>query len=773
MAFQIHQDDSMVNAQVKDVDLMDETFDFVDDESDQDEDSELDQELDPVSNVLLKRFDDAPIGAGGVEQWSKTSRILKFKLNPNGINGVGFISQDPTSDKEIKVFPQETKLYPATIPQFDSSSLYTDYISSLYSIYEALGDERYYSVATIGLIKKNAQKEQTEVLNKAMSLTIKELELYIERKQDQEDSDASIFELEECLFILNCLKAVYFAEDYEVPTLLSNWVNRADPQPSLELSESIMNSAKPYEHPFFWKFVNQLVLRGLYQNASEAIKSSNYQDLSKTDINLFNLFTDAENLLRNYPNQASPDIFKQWKKAAATAASNASIRNSNNTELTKNIKTLFSILAGNKSVILDSSDTWYEALVGLIYYHIPSAELLNEYFQDVLQHHQPDRTVVWEVASVDIFEGNFLQVLRSLSSFNTATAAYVSALCEAKGLLRGYSLDEDENGKISSTFASLLDQDLFSTRNVSEFLLHGHALDCLAVDALIPVGIGLLALSRNPTARSVIAEYLPKYNFKTNDDIEWALTICAKLKLPQIAHVIFRIAAQRSLSNGLLLEALTLFARAGEIEFVKHHCWLIFENSLIRGEPIDDIIINAVVDDSIVIEDIDPETLKLSPVLRQLLAPYAILYQFWKLKKEGSLNLALNRLISLLKFPHLPPRLFGLLISQILPFIIFLTPPKVLSKNELLTVVKILDEFDEQFINQKGKKSLKVLKEANHLYKISVDETKLKHKPESFWVKQLKETEIPIPSDLTLLLRLVRRNIAVEIGRSFMEESYN
>ncbi len=127
----------------------------------------------------------------------------------------------------------------------------------------------------------------------------------------------------------------------------------------------------------------------------------------------------------------------------------------------------------------------------------------------------------------------------------------------------------------------------------------------------------------------------------------------------------------------------------------------------------------------------------------------------------------------MLKFPHLPPRLFGLLISQILPFIIFLTPPKVLSKNELLTVVKILDEFDEQFINRKGKKSLKVLKEANHLYKISVDESKLKHKPESFWVKQLKETEIPIPSDLTLLLRLVRRNIAVEIGRSFMEESYN
>lgn len=771
MSFEIHADNSSSESGIKDVDLMDETFDFADD-SDENQDEELEQELDPVSNVLLKRFDDAPVGPGGIDSWRKTSRILKFKLNPNGVNGVGFISQDPTSDKEIKVYPQETKLYPATIPQTDDSSLYTDYISSLYSIYEALGDERYYSVATIGLIKKNAQREQTEVLNNAMTLTIKELELYIERKQDQQDSDASIFELEECLFILNCFKALYFAEDYEIPQLLSNWINRADPQPNVELSESIMNSPKPYQHPYFWKFINQLVLRGLHQNASEAIKQSGYQELSNSDPSLFNLFTDAENLLASYPDQSTQEIFKQWKKAAATAAQNASIRSSSNPDLTKSIKTLFSIISGNKSSILNSSETWYEALVGLIYYHIPSVELINEYFQEAINHHQPDRTVVWEVASVDIFEGNFLQVLRSLSSFNSATAAYVAALCEAKGLLRGYSLDEDENGKASSAFPSL-DQDLFSTRNVSEFLLHSHALDCLAIESLTPVGIGLLALSRNPTARSVIAEYLPRYNFKTNDDIEWALTICASLKLPQIAHVIFRIAAQRSLSNGLLLEALNLFARAGEIDFVKHHAWLIFENSLIRGEPIDDIIINAAIDESIIIENVDPETLVLSPLLRQLLSPYAILYQFWQLKKEGSLNLALARLISLLKFPHLPPRLFGLLIAQILPFIIFITPPKVLSKEDLLSVVKILDNYDEQYINKSTKKSQKILKEANALYKVAIDGSRLENKPNNYWVKQLQESEITAPTDLTFLLRHVRRNLAVEIGRSFLEESYN
>ncbi|CCH43625.1 Nucleoporin [Wickerhamomyces ciferrii] len=773
MAFQIHQDMAQ-DKEIKDMELMDETFDFVDDDDQELEDEGLDQELDPVSGVLLERFPEAPIPNDEVENWRNTSRILKYKLNPNGINGVGFISQDPTSDKEIKVFPQETKLYPISIPQSDDSDAYTEYISSLYSIYEALGDERYYSVATIGLIKKNAQHEQAEVLNNAFSLTIQELELYIEHKQAQQDSDASIFELEECLYILNALKAVFFANDQDVPQLLSHWINRADPQPSIELNEAVMKSEKPYQHPYFWKFINQLVLRGLYSNAAEALKHSEYKELNSIDLNLFNLFTDAENLLSNYPIQSTPEVFKEWKKAANTASSNASIRNkvSENNELYKGIKTLLSIISGNKSIIFETSETWYESLVALIYYHIPSISLLSEYFTESLQHHQPDRTVVWEVASVDIFEGNFIQVLRSLSSFNSATAAYTSALLEAKGLLKGYSLDEDENGKIIGQNSLLDQEDLFSTRNVSEFLLHGHALDCLSIEKLIPVGIGLLALSRNPTARSVIAEYLPKYNFKTNDDIEWALTICASLKLPTIAHVLFRTAAQRALNLGLVLEALTLFARAGDIEYVKHHTWFIFEKSLILGKPIDDLIINAVIDDSIIIEDIDPESLKLSPILRQLLSPYAILYQFWKFKESGSLKQAITRLISLLKFPHLPPNLFGLLISQFLPFIIFLTPPKILTKQELLSVVKILDQFDNNFINKKHGNS-KILEQANKLYKISIDEDKLQSKPDNYWVKQLKESEITPPTDFQNLLILVRRNIAVEIGRSFLEERYN
>ncbi|CDR38628.1 CYFA0S02e03862g1_1 [Cyberlindnera fabianii] len=753
------------NGSAKPIALMDETFDFMD-QDDMEEDG-IEQEVDDVSAVLLKRFDEAPIPPGGVDAWRKSSRVLRFKLNPNGIDGVGFISQSPHCNKKIKVYPEETKIYTTMIPTYDDDELYVEYVSNLYGIYDALGDEKYYSVPTAGLIKRDAQRQQTEVLDNAMGLTINELELYIEKKRSRGDLEETIFELEEALYILNCLKAVYFSEDYEIASLLSMWANKADPQPDTEFADSVMQSETPFSHPYFWKYIKQLTLRGLYANAAHAIQCSKFENLQSTDVALYNLFVDTASLLKAYPEGSTLEVFKLWKRTAASAASNASVKNQNHPELMKNIKILLEIISGNKNIIIEESQTWYEALVGLMYYHIPSSDLLFEYYQAATARHQPDHTSIWELACVDIFEGNFLQTLRAISSFTTSTSAYVGALCEAKGLLKGYAFDDDESSKLGS-LQYLLNQDLFSTTKPSEFLLHSHAMDCLTVEKLVPVGIGLLASSRNPAARSVIAEYLPKYNFKTNDDIEWALTVCASLKLPQIAHVIYRTAAQRSLSNGMLLEALELFARAGEVEYVKHHCWLIFETSLMLGGPIEDDVINALVDDDLVIEGVELQNL--SPLIRQTLAPYAVLYRFWKHKNDGSLRLALEKLLSLLKFPHLPPRLFGILVAQLLPFLTFNIPPKVLLKADLLSILKVLDNFEESVVCKTDKKSIKQKTDSDELYQICVAEERELTK--NYWINELKEAGDQVPANLAGLIKDIRRKLATAIGRAFMEESY-
>ena len=747
--------------------LMDESFGFVEGIDEDGAGGGDEQEVDPVSKVLLTRFEEAPIPPEGVDNWTKSSRILKFRLNPNGVDGVGFISQNPHSDKRIKVYPQETKIYTTKVPTFDDADAYVEYVSNLYSIYDALGEEKYYSVPTAGVINREAQRNQINVLTKAMSLTIEELQSYIDKKSTNANSEIEVFELEEILAVLNCLRALYFTPDNEIPRALAQWINMADPQPDAELANGIMKSEIPYKHPLFWAFITQLTLRGLYETASDAFKQSKFEELHDDDEELYNLIVDCLHLLESYPENSPQEIFKTWKSTAAKALSNASLRNTDNPMLLNNIRKLLQILAGDQTAIVEQSTSWYEALVGLVYYHIPSSELLTDYFNSAVSSHKPDQTSIWELACVDIFEESFLQALRAISSFSTATSAYVSALCEARGLLKGYSFDDDF--KVSSSL--LISQDLFSTTNPSEFLIHTHALDCLTIHELAPVGIGLLAPSRNPTARSVIAEYLPRYEFQNNDDIEWALTVCASLKLPYIAHVIYRTAAQRSLAEGLLLEALKLFARAGEIEYVKHHCWLIFENSLMRGEPIQDVIINATVDDSISIEGVDRESLELTPLLRQTLAPYAILYRFWNLKKEGSLRLALKKLISLLKFPYLPPRLFGLVLSQLLPFVILLVPPKVLLKEDLLTVVKILDKYEEDIFNKKDKKSIVLTQECDELYRASISQEF--ENDSTYWTKYLDDANVKPPHDLQTLLKVVRRNVAVEIGRAYLEDSYN
>lgn len=726
----------------------------VGDQTDEVDEIEVDEDdledVDEVSGVQMIRFDEAPIPYGCVDDWRQTSRILKFKLNPNGIDGIGFISQDPHSEKTIKVYPQETKIYTIETPFFTNSDLYVEFVSNLYSIYEALGDEKNYSVPTIGLVKRDAQREHNEVLNKAFGMVVKEVESYIESKRLNNEDESSIFELEECLNIINCLKALYFSTPEELPKLICEWVNKADPQPDLELTESIMSFEKPYKHPFFWKFIKKLTLRGLYLNAANALRESKFEELQSIDLNLYNLISDSINLLESYPENSSIDIFKQWRLIAIKASSNASIRNDNDLELSNNIRSFLNILSGNKEEILNSSESWYESILALIYYDIPSSEFLQDYFELSISKNLPNDLIIWESACLNIFENKFLVMLRSIGSFNVTIAAYVSVLCEAKGLLKSYSLKDEVN----------IDEDLFSNDKFSSRLLYSHALDCLSISKLIPVGIGILATSKHPLSRSVIAEYLPRYEFKTNDDIEWALTICAKLKLPQISNAIYRIAGQKSLSNGFLLESLTFFSKAGEIGIIKYHCWNIFENSLMLGKSINDLVINSIVDDSILIsKDIE---ISISPIIRQFLSPYAILYKFWKYQEDGDLKNSFKNLILLLKFKYLPKKLFGILIFLTLPFLIFNSNLRILNTNELILIINILDEFESQ---EKTVKNEKLLIESNDFYKYYIEKSE---KSELLKLFQLKE--IKYPKDLDELFLIVRKRINYEISKTFLFE---
>lgn len=719
---------------------MEDDFDFIEDE----------QEVDPVSKTLLTRFEDAPIPNGRVKEWKESHRSLKFKLNPNGIDGIGFITNDEYGTGS-KVFEQETLLYPINVPTLNSSQIYVEYISNLFKIYESLGDERYYSTNTIGVINKHSKLQQQKVLNEAFELIINELGLFIEMKNKHGEPINEIFELEEVLNILNLFKALYFSEEYEFTKLFSKWINIADPQPTNEDSTEIMNSsATPYKHALFWKFLNQLILRGLFKEASNVLKDCGFEQLPEA-----NIFIDLSNLLANYPESSSLEIFKSWKQTCLQLLEIAN-QFDQSSQVLNNLKISISIVSGNKSVIIEHSQTWYEAMNGLICYAIPSPKLVDEYFGLVMKKKSFDSTCIWESSCIDLFNGNFLQVLRSISSFSNATAAYTSALLEAKGLLNGYSFDDDGEGRADDY--SLLNQDLFSKKNnISEFLLNSHALDCLSIHELVPVGIGILSLSKNPTSRSVISEFLPYYKFKTNDDIEWALTICANLKLFETSKTIYKIAGQNSLSMGYLFEALNFFCKSGDLSIVKQQCWLIFENALIKSAPIDDQIINSIVDDTITIEGVNKQDFPVNSIIRQFLSPYAILYQFFKFKSENNLNSSILKLVSILKFKYLPKKYIGILLLQFLPILI--NSINLIKFDDLMLIIKILNNFEID-------ESCEVY--YNFIVKTSTSSTSTHD--DSHWFSELSAKGISLPTNLENLVKFIRRSLAIEISRSFLNE---
>ncbi|KAH3680571.1 hypothetical protein WICMUC_000245 [Wickerhamomyces mucosus] len=783
------------NDKLKPIELMDEHFDFIDsdqdidqdidkdidhikqdgqlDESKEDEDDEQDieQEVDPVSNVLLSRFKDAPIPNDGVESWRNHSRILKFKLNPNGIDGIGFISQNPESDKKIKIFNEETKIYTTKIPTFKDSKLYIDYVANLFEIFQELGDDRYYSIQTIGLIRKNSQFEQSQNLKTSFELILTSLQKFIEELAQENYDSLLIFEFEEILNIINCLYSIYFIDndESEFAINLKNWINQSDPQPSNELSQSILSSLTPFKHPLFWNLVTQLIIRGLYQEAYNVLNDSKiYESIFKQE-EISNLYSDILNILKSYPERQTLNFFKEWKNLTIQALDISKSLSNNikdNIELLREFINILSILSGDKQSIIQNSSNWYECLLALYYYYIPSKELLSEYFELAVSQFQPDVSSIWELSSIDVFHGNFLQVLRSISSFDSTTSSYISVLLEAKGLLKGYSFDSDDKILNQSIY---LNQDLFTNTNVSDFLMNSHALDCLSNYELASIGVGILSLSRNPIARSVIAEYLSHYDFQSSDDIEWAFQVCAQLKLNSTAQSLNRIIAHRALNDGRTFDALVHFAKAGEINYVKHYTWLLFEKSLLIGNIVDDEIINSIVDDTVVI---DQDLQEIPSIVRQCLTPYAILYQFWKYQQNGSLRLSLLKLISLLKFKYLPLEYFGILLSQLLPFIIFITPSNVFLQNDLYSIIKVLNEFEKNLNsitnNNKIKNKLaKKLKLGEELYQISIKDIETKDK--LYWANQLTKIGVRIPNDLNDLIKLVKRNIAVEIGRTFLE----
>lgn len=626
----------------------------------------------------------------------------------------------------------------------------------------------------IGVID-NSKLAKLAVIEDKINFTflkiIENLETLINKSNsdNEETMDDSQANYELLLHILDCLYAHKFILNANLkPNYLCKWVNRFDPQPDRQLVQDVMMIPKPYLHPLFWnRLISKLICRGLMDQAVNAIKNSHYEELQENTESsvVYEVIEDLTNLLISYNTMSLKNQFANWKLSCCefrdlfhTFKKKTS---GSNLRLLDQIHDLLLILTGLPKTISNYSDSWYEIFACLSLYQVRDEEpLYKEYFEISTNEKPPSLITVdpyknLEKTFLNIFEGNYLHVLMQIDEIDSSTSSLVSRLLEIKKILSSY-------------YSTVLTTGL---RSISEYLLTKYAYQCLENHSLVPIGIGILlndhVMTDPKTNKAIIAEFLPNYHCKTNDDLEWSLTICAKLGLVTTANELYKIHGSKSLKEGYIYEALNMLVNgysADEpldetttqneaIKGIHHIVWdIIFQDSLLNGRPVEDELINNIIEHKVKFD--------IHPVIKQCLSPYGVLYEFFKANKQilSESILAkdkISKLIHLLEFIHLPKKFVPLLLGQ---FFVFLSDEHYLFQiPDLIVIIELIDNFEDNLVNG-------VLDTCQELYEYAIS---MEIDDDSDWRKILKK-QSKIPENVQSLIRLLRNKIAHKIGQVYV-----
>ncbi|ODV85412.1 hypothetical protein CANARDRAFT_28211 [[Candida] arabinofermentans NRRL YB-2248] len=650
-------------------------------------------------------------------------------------------TQGVDEDKDYKLYPFDQPL------NLDSSPEYTKFLNLLYSDFEPLLSEAAYKTYSldseddemnIGLLDKIKENEKGKRLNlqKLVNSVIGNVNDLISAKVSKTEKldDPSLFNYVEALNVLNLLNALYFANPDERITLLSIWINRADIQPDEELIQEAMHSDdKPYRNSLFWStFMTKLIIRGMFTEALTAMNDSGYQELQESDPNLFNLIVDFQTLLQNYNLvRFSTDLksFISWKQTMARLREQSTSLTYENPSIALQLTELITIMCGHSASIQEHSTSWYESFFAYYLYQLPSSDIIPEYLQISLEKQPLDSTVSWESICVDLLHGKFLSVISSLELLDKSISTYVAILIQASGLLKDYfTIISNASSELISTIDQMLEQ---------------LALTYMTSQELFPIGVGIMISLNNSRTREVIAESLPKFKIKSNDDLEWCLSICAKLKLPQTANAIYKAEGANLSSQGYLYESLFCFAEAGDYTNLVSLAWNCFENLLLDGKFEDEQLVAKIQSNDIQ-----------NPLLRQAISPFVILYQF--LEQESDKR-DFNKILRLLSFNYLPKHFKTVLILIFRPYL----NKRLLTIKQLVQLIKTLNDFEKDL-----KTSEEVYSKSTMLYELA--KKKVSNNGDIFdWRSQGS-----LPDSIKLLILEMRKGISFEISFNFAESDY-
>ncbi|KAK6461450.1 protein in nuclear pore complex may function in nuclear envelope integrity may also be [Scheffersomyces coipomensis] len=668
------------------------------------------------------------------------------------------------------------------------SKSYVNYVNSLYKIIETVtsnNSELELEEEPIGLIRTrdrfNSQSKD-ELINESFTSIIENLYNLLNDSSIEYTSTETESRLNSTLHILLCLQGNFFYSDIKNrPELLCNWINSLKTKPDDDLVDTIMtNTPIPYKHPQFWNtLIIQYITGGRLREASDVIHNSKFEDLEDRSLDLFNTISDFKLLLENYTTFSLKGQFAEWKlKACEFRDSIVNVRSNitDNEEkiILSQIHDLANVITGLPKTTSSYCDYWYEVYVCFSLFQVrDNGDLFKDYYKLAIQEKPPaiHNSNEFEVSEledqtfVNILEESFLKVLQTLYFLEPATAAYVAKLLELKQYFNGYY---SAASKISNL------QSLQNKRTISEYFLTLHAYKCLNVEGLTPVGIGLLlndsiasSQSANVERRNIIADVLPRYKFQTNDDLEWALTICAKLSLTKTAKQLYYASGVKSLSDGYIFEALNMLVNCFDptspshgkenngMKQVHHIAWdIIFQDSLINNRPFADDLINNIVSHNV------EKSFNIHPVIRQCLSPYAVLAEFFR-GLENNIDKSFSKyskLNHLLRFNYLPKKFYPLLLCQFLP-VLFQKDVKF-QLPDLVVIIELLDNYETTSTEEERK-------EAESLYAYAINHREEDSKDYD-WRKVLDEEQITIPSDVNQVFITIRGAIVAKIAQVYI-----
>lgn len=629
---------------------------------------------------------------------------------------------------------------------------------------------------TIGVVSVNSpdmgrNKESVHkhsFINDAFSNMAGHFDTFFQQVKDVvTDEEGAAYE--DLVSVFDCLQAICFSSnERNRPEMILLWINRYDPKPENQFIDSIMyNSPLPYKHPQFWTlYLGTLLLRGMFKQVESSLKSSKFEELADLCPDLHSIIEDFTTLVSSYLSMSLKGLFAEWKYTVCDFRDNFASMKSGIADpvyvtIASNIHDLLCLISGLPKTTATFVSSWYEMFGALSLYQVrDDSDLYKDYYQLSIHEKGIDVDSPLDEIFRNILLKNFLKVILLIHDLDPATAAYLSKLFEFKGFFDSYYIDITDQvlGKANST----------SRRCVSDYLLTRHAFECLEVQKLVPVAMGILltpliSIIDEEQQRSIIKSFLPNYQCLTNDDLEWALTICAKVNLPEVVRSLLLKQGEKSLQDGYLYEAMNVLVACYDdkrdseesalaLGKIHHIVWdLLFQDVLLNSSPVPDELLTNVITDQV-----DTE-FPVNPVIRQCLAPLAVLTEFFlSLDNEAQTSKNISRLFHLLKFRYLPLKFIPLLLSQFLPL---LTNANFEFQNYII-IIDLLDSFELQ------RKKRSNSDEIDSLYQFAIQNVPVDVALD--WRVQLQKNGQEVPPTIDDLVRNLRGKIMEKIGKVYI-----